>query len=66
LEVSKVEHRDDLEQLLLAGLPDAEREHVEDAMTQATEAKLRRTRDLHPRSPRTYRRKPRPEDDIET
>jgi hypothetical protein len=39
-----MEHRQDLETLLLDGLPDLERQHVIQAMDRTTAAKLRRKR----------------------
>jgi hypothetical protein len=39
-----MEHRQDLERLLLDGLPEAERKHVIQAMDKTTAAKLRRKR----------------------
>jgi hypothetical protein len=39
-----MEHRSDLEDILLAGLPDQERRHVVQMMQQVTAAKLRRKR----------------------
>ena len=40
-----MEHRQDLERLLLDGLPDLEREHVVEVMEGTTAAKLRCLRD---------------------
>jgi hypothetical protein len=40
-----LEHRDDLSELLLNGLPHEEREHVIEVIKQGDEAKLRRLRD---------------------
>jgi hypothetical protein len=40
----EMEHRHDLERILLDGLPDLEREHVIEAMDSTTAAKLRRLR----------------------
>ena len=39
-----MEHRDDLEQLLLSGLPEDERRQVQQSMEQATRIKLERLR----------------------
>lgn len=39
-----MEHRDDLEQLLLDGLPSVEREHVRQVIRQGDVEKLRRKR----------------------
>jgi hypothetical protein len=39
-----MEHRQDLERLLLDGLPDLERQHAVEAMDRTTAAKLRRKR----------------------
>jgi hypothetical protein len=43
-----LEHRDDLSELLLNGLPHEEREHVIEVIKQGDEAKLRRLRDETP------------------
>jgi hypothetical protein len=39
-----MEHRRDLEDLLMSGLPDDERQHIADAIRETTAAKLRRKR----------------------
>jgi hypothetical protein len=39
-----MEHRDDLEQLLLSGLPEDERHQTQQSMDQATRLKLQRLR----------------------
>lgn len=43
-----LEHRDDLSELLLNGLPREEREHVIEVIKQGDEAKLRRLREETP------------------
>ena len=43
-----MEHRDDLSELLLNGLPRDEREHVIEVIKQGDEAKLRRLREETP------------------
>ena len=43
-----MEHRDDLSELLLNGLPREEREHVIETIKQGDEAKLRRLREETP------------------
>jgi hypothetical protein len=46
-----LEHRDDLSELLLNGLPREEREHVIEVIKQGDEAKLRRLREETPEQP---------------
>jgi hypothetical protein len=46
-----LEHRDDLSELLLNGLPREEREHVIEVIKHGDEAKLRRLREETPEQP---------------
>lgn len=43
-----MEHRDDLENLLMDGLPEAERRHVADAIDRTNAEKLQELRDSGP------------------